>query len=80
MLGKLEIVERPHNMWADAEWMTLQFAPAQRSGDIVLEAKKPCPHRGDRLLFQNLNLLIRRGDRLGIIGPNGSGKSIYCLF
>lgn len=26
-------------------------------------------------LFQNLNLTIHRGDRLGIVGPNGAGKS-----
>lgn len=26
-------------------------------------------------LFQNLNLTIHRGDRIGIVGPNGTGKS-----
>lgn len=26
-------------------------------------------------LFQNLNLTIHRGDRIGIVGPNGAGKS-----
>ena len=26
-------------------------------------------------LFENLNLNIYRGDRIGIIGPNGGGKS-----
>ncbi len=33
-------------------------------------------HRfGDHLLFDNLNLTLNRGDRLGLIGPNGAGKS-----
>jgi ATPase subunit of ABC transporter with duplicated ATPase domains len=26
-------------------------------------------------LFQNINLTIHRGDRIGIVGPNGAGKS-----
>ena len=26
-------------------------------------------------LFENLNLIMKKGDRLGIVGPNGAGKS-----
>ncbi|GAB4569269.1 MAG: ABC-F family ATP-binding cassette domain-containing protein [Anaerolineae bacterium] len=32
-------------------------------------------HYGDRVLFEDVNLLINRGDRIGLIGINGSGKS-----
>jgi len=31
---------------------------------------------GDDLLFLDLNLLVRHGERVGLIGPNGAGKSI----
>ncbi|HEX3855353.1 MAG TPA: ATP-binding cassette domain-containing protein, partial [Polyangiaceae bacterium] len=31
--------------------------------------------RGDIELFSGFDLLLRRGDRLGIVGPNGCGKS-----
>jgi ATP-binding cassette subfamily F protein 3 len=31
---------------------------------------------GDDLLFLDLNLLIRHGERVGLIGPNGAGKSV----
>ncbi|MGL3821548.1 heme ABC exporter ATP-binding protein CcmA [Sphingopyxis sp. R3-92] len=31
--------------------------------------------RGDRLLFENLSLTLRRGDALWLRGPNGTGKS-----
>ena len=27
-------------------------------------------------LFKNLNLLIRHGERVGLVGPNGAGKSV----
>jgi len=30
---------------------------------------------GDRVLFQNSDLLIRPGDKLGLVGPNGAGKT-----
>ena len=30
---------------------------------------------GGRILFENINLVIHHGDRVGLIGPNGSGKS-----
>src|SRR5687767_13779508 len=31
-------------------------------------------HDGDTL-FAKLNLIVGRGDRIGLVGPNGSGKS-----
>lgn len=30
---------------------------------------------GDLLLFENVNLNINSGDRIGLVGPNGAGKS-----
>lgn len=30
---------------------------------------------GDLLLFDNVNIMINRDDRIGLVGPNGSGKS-----
>ena len=75
MLDKLDRVERPEDIWARAERVRFRFAEAPRSGDIVLEAKALGAERGGNRLFAGLDLLIRRGDRLGIVGPNGSGKS-----
>src|SRR5208282_5353961 len=31
--------------------------------------------RGERVLFRDFDLLLRRGERIGVVGPNGSGKS-----
>jgi ATP-binding cassette subfamily F protein 3 len=53
----------------------LRFADAPRTGDIVLEARGLAASRGGRRLFSGVDLLVRRGDRIGIVGPNGSGKS-----
>ncbi len=75
MLEKLERVERPEDIWARAERVRFRFAESPRSGDIVLECKKLCARRGGNTLFEELDLLVRRGDRVGIVGPNGCGKT-----
>ncbi len=75
MLDKLERVSGPEDVWARAERVRFRFAEAPRSGDIVLEAKGLSATRGDKPLFSSFDLLVRRGDRIGIVGPNGSGKT-----
>jgi len=75
MLEKLDRLERPEDVWKVAEKMSVRFAPAARSGDIVLDAKGLGATRGGRVLFDGVDLLIRRGERIGVVGPNGSGKT-----
>ena len=75
MLEKLEKVERPEDVWANASRVSFRFAPAARSGDIVLEAEGLSARRGGRVLFEGFDLLVRRGERIGFVGPNGAGKS-----
>ena len=75
MLDKLDRVGRPEDVWARAERVRFRFAEAPRSGDIVLEAKGLGAARGGKQLFEGVDLLVRRGDRIGIVGPNGTGKT-----
>jgi ATP-binding cassette subfamily F protein 3 len=75
MLEKLDRLERPEDVWRVAERMAVRFAPAARTGDIVLDAKALGAERGGRVLFHDIDLLVRRGERIGIIGPNGAGKT-----
>ena len=77
MLERLERIERPEDVWAVAERVSFRFAPAARSGDIVLDAKGLGATRGGRQLFAGVDLLVRRGERIGIVGPNGAGKSTF---
>jgi ATP-binding cassette subfamily F protein 3 len=75
MLDKLDRAERPEDVWAVADRVRFRFADAQRSGDIVLDASGLSAERGGRSLFSGVELLVRRGERIGIVGPNGAGKS-----
>ena len=45
------------------------------SGKLVAEAKAMSKSFGERPIVSNLDLLVMRGDRLGIVGPNGAGKT-----
>jgi ATP-binding cassette subfamily F protein 3 len=75
MLGKLERIERAEDVWQGAERIAFRFAPAARSGDIVLECTGLSAGRGGRELFSGVDILVRRGERIGIVGPNGAGKT-----
>ncbi|WP_291328357.1 ATP-binding cassette domain-containing protein [Desulfovibrio sp. UCD-KL4C] len=54
---------------------TIQIQEASRSGKIVAEAKHAFFSWGATPVFNDLNVTIMRGDRIGIIGPNGTGKT-----
>jgi ATP-binding cassette subfamily F protein 3 len=75
MLEKLDRVKGPEDVWARAEKLRFGFADCPRSGDIVLEAKGLGAERGGKRLFGGVDLLVRRGEKVGIVGPNGSGKT-----
>ena len=75
MLDKLDKMVGPEDVWNIAEKVAFRFAPAARTGDIVLDAKGLAASRGGRVLFEDVELLVRRGERIGIVGPNGAGKT-----
>jgi ATP-binding cassette subfamily F protein uup len=53
----------------------LAIGSGQRSGKLVAELAGVTKSYGDRPVVKDLDLLISRGDRLGLIGPNGAGKT-----
>ncbi len=53
----------------------LQLAAAPMLGDIVLEAEHASKRFGERTIFEDVTLQVRKGERLGIVGRNGVGKT-----
>ncbi len=54
---------------------TITAAQAEKSGDLVIEAKDVSKAFGGEPIVRELSVKVKRGDRLGIIGPNGAGKT-----
>ena len=75
MLDKLDRLERPEDVWQAPRRSRSASRPRLRTGDIVLDCKGLGAERGGRVLFAGVDLLVRRGERIGIVGPNGSGKT-----
>lgn len=48
---------------------------APESGDVVLDARHVSRALGGRTLFRDVNVQLRRGDRVAIVGRNGAGKT-----
>jgi len=82
--GRLRDLDKLRNERAKAGGITqrsmrMETGPADGGGQLVLEAidiSASVPDgEAERCLLRHFNLLIRRGDRIGIVGPNGIGKS-----
>ena len=72
MLDKLDILEKPTEVRTD---MKLQLTPYMVSGNDVLTIKDLSKSFGTHLLFEHLNMEIKRGEHVAIIGDNGTGKT-----
>jgi ATP-binding cassette subfamily F protein uup len=55
--------------------MTLQLPTGPRLGGTIVELERATRSLGGKLLFRNLTLVMKPGDRIGIVGPNGVGKT-----
>ena len=55
--------------------VSMNLNDAQRSGKLVLEVDNLSYSYDAKPLIKDFNLLITRGDKIGIIGPNGCGKT-----
>jgi ATP-binding cassette subfamily F protein 3 len=70
----LQRVERLDNV-SDLDTASFKLKPTARTGDQVLILDKMAVGFPSKTLAANLNLTLRRGERLGIIGGNGTGKT-----
>ncbi|MBV9629906.1 MAG: ATP-binding cassette domain-containing protein [Xanthobacteraceae bacterium] len=48
---------------------------ADKSGSLVIEARRISKAYGERPIVTDFSIRVRRGDRIGFVGPNGSGKT-----
>ena len=71
-LEKLREVRRQRRSVSD---LKLEVDAGSNSGKVVKELSAVSKSFDDKVLIRNLDLIVRRGDRIGLLGANGCGKS-----
>jgi len=70
-LEKIDRVEPPKRRQS----VSFEFLPAPRSGDDVANLRGVHKRYGSRVIYDGLDLLVRRKERCCVLGINGAGKS-----
>ena len=70
-LEKIDRVEPPRRR----QTVTFDFPPAPRSGDDVVNLRGVHKRYGSKVIYEGLDLLVRRRERCCVLGVNGAGKS-----
>ena len=70
-LNRLERLDKPVHQAT----LRFHFDPPQECAEKVLDIVRAKASYKDHLIFEDLNLHIKKGEVLGLIGPNGAGKT-----
>lgn len=65
----------------DTSALRLKFPPCLRSGDYPVICEDVSKTYGEHNVFYDVNLIIKRGEKVAFVGKNGEGKStlIKCI-
>jgi len=72
LLDKIDLIENPE-IYKNS--MKLKLVPEVESGKDVLTISDLSMGFNDKILFDNINLNIYKGDKIGLVGKNGVGKT-----
>ncbi|HEC41483.1 MAG TPA: ABC transporter ATP-binding protein [Bacteroides sp.] len=73
----LERLDRVEIELEDVRSFNIKFPPAPRSGTLVVETKRMTKHFGEHCVFENIDLVIERGEKVAFVGKNGEGKTTF---
>lgn len=73
-LDKLERINSPDKEGRSSK---IQFETLIKSGNDVLHVENLAKSYGEKVLFKNLCMDIKRGEKTSIIGANGRGKTTF---
>ncbi|MBA4321363.1 MAG: glycosyl transferase family 2, partial [Odoribacter sp.] len=61
----------------DTSAMNIRFAPAPRSGTVVIEAENLSKSYGSLHVLKNVDFKTERGEKIAFVGRNGEGKTTF---
>ena len=80
-IKQLEKIERIEVDEEDNSALRLKFTCSSRSGNYPVICEEVAKAYGEHVVFQHVNLTIRRGEKVAFVGKNGEGKStlVKCI-
>ena len=72
---QLEKLERIEVDIEDKSTLAVKFPPAPRSGDIAYKAVDMKVGYGEKVVFSDAQIEVRRGEKVALVGRNGEGKT-----
>lgn len=75
LIKKLDKIERIEVDEDDNSVMNISFPVNLTPGKVVLEMNNVAKKFGDKVVFEDLSLLVERGSKIAFVGQNGQGKS-----
>lgn len=80
-IKQLERVERIEVDLEDNSQLRLKFPPAPHSGVLPVEIEHLTKMYGNKMVLDNIDMHIRRGEKVAFVGKNGEGKStlVKCI-
>ena len=72
---QLEKLERIEVDLEDKSALAVKFPPAPRSGDIAYKGTDMKVGYGEKVVFSDAQIEVRRGEKVALVGRNGEGKT-----
>lgn len=76
-IKQLEKLERLEVDEEDISALNLKFAPAPRSGNMVVEAMEVSKAYGPKIILEDVGFVLERGEKIAFVGRNGEGKTTF---
>lgn len=77
LIKKLDRVERIEVDEEDTSVMNISFPVSKTPGKVVIEAEHVTKRFGEKVVLQDISLLVERGSKIAFVGQNGQGKSTF---
>jgi len=75
--SKIKLVKKMDMVQTHQKQKTVRFSfpEVSRSGRVAVSFKSMSKGFGEHPLYEDVNLTVRRGEKIAVIGPNGCGKT-----
>lgn len=74
-IKQLEKLDRIEIDVEDKSALNVKFPPSPRSGQVVFKTVDAAIGYGSKIIIDNVNITIERGEKIAFVGRNGEGKT-----